>query len=264
MLLSLPQYTVSSATKRHNRDLPKPNEDHVLCDTDHEIFIVLDGITRPHAEYETEQPHSASAEISRIFAEAVHRYMVMNRQTSDSPEQFLRNAVRCGNEKIAAYRSVKSKEQWGFYPGTLGIIAYISKNQLHYICAGDCFGMILRGNSKIGFGNQYAIAAVDAKKVSKQERYDIYCNHPENELSYVIFNGDEMVADNCEYSYIDLHAGDTVFLVSDGMKSYIQFEKPHILKEKSVEAMMLASERFDSAPFAKYADDKAVIKIEIQ
>ena len=47
----------------------------------------------------------------------------------------------------------------------------------------------------------------------------------------------------------------------DSIRSYVRFEKPNVLKELSVEAMLDASEIYDVSPFAPYADDKAIIKI---
>lgn len=251
----------SSATASHNRTLPKPNEDRIFIDQSQGLFILLDGITRVHDEYFDAPYKSAACEINEIFIHGICDYFDQYADAEQDIESLLREAVRYGNSQIAHYRSQKALEDWGFYPGTVGIVAYIHNNQLHYIYAGDCIGILLRNNAKICFGEQYAVAACDFLNPSKQERYSKYCNHPENTWSYTIFNGDDIVADWCEYAYIDLHKEDVILLASDGIRSYVRFEKPNVLKELSVEAMLDASEIYDVSPFAPYADDKAIIKI---
>lgn len=255
---------VSSITKSHTRDLPKPNEDYVYYDTDRKIFILLDGITRVHEEYDQKPNHSAACDVNEIFVGALCSYFDRYIDCQDDIESLLREAVRYANLEIAQYRAQKSLAEWGFYPGTLGIIAYIKENRLHYICAGDCIGVLLRENARICFGEQYTVTASDMYNPSKQARYATYCNHPENALSYTIFNGDDNVADLCEYAYIDLQENDVILLASDGMRSYVRFEKPLVLKALSVETMMGLSAEYDKPPFASYADDKAIIKIQIQ
>lgn len=256
-------YETYSTTMRHSRNIPKPCEDYLICDTKNNIFIVLDGITRPHTEYSEATQHSASSEISEIFATAAFEIIANEMERNDCPETVLRNAVAYGNQKIAEYRSQKNIDEWKFYPGTLGIISFIKDEKLHYICAGDCLGMIIRNNTKICFGEQYSTSAIDLMKTTKEDRYSIYCNHPEQPLSYIIFNGDDVVTNNCEYSFLDLYKNDTIFLASDGIKNYLKYEKPSLLINLSGDELMSSSMVFDAPPFASYADDKALIRIKV-
>ncbi len=261
--LSKSTFLVNGATASHNRILPKPNEDRIYIDQEKGLFILLDGITRVHDEYFDTPYQSAACEINEIFVRGVCDFMNHYAGNDGDIESLLREAVRFGNDRIVPYRSQKALEDWEFYPGTLGIIAYIYNNQLHYICAGDCIGVLLRKNTRICFGEQSTVAACDLHNPSKQERYGIYCNHPENAWSYTIFNGDDMVADHCEYAYIDLQKDDIILMASDGIRNYVKFEKPSVLRELSVETMLDASEIYDIPPFASYADDKAIIKIQL-
>lgn len=247
------------AARQNNRDMPKPNEDYLICDTENRIFIVLDGITRVHKEYFDHPWQSAAAEVSRLFAENVHAYLKANRDHPD-PEALMREAVRTANDLIRDFRSSKSQAEWGFYPGTLGIIAMIRDNRLHYLCNGDCIGMILRRGSKICFGEQLCLYALEIMKVSKDDRYQIYCNHPENPLFYSIFNGDPHVPEYCEYSFIDLCPDDMVFLASDGVKNYLKYERTDVLRTASAEELLELSVRFDSPPFGTYSDDKSLMR----
>jgi serine/threonine protein phosphatase PrpC len=237
----------------------KPCEDCVICDPVHGTFIVLDGITRVHKEYSAAPGKSAACDVNEIFVGAVMRYIADNHRELDA-EKLLRGAVKSGNDRIREFRSQKSLNTWGFYPGTLGIIALIRGARLHYICAGDCVGMILRGNTKICFGEQLSLAALEIKKISKKDRYDIYCNHPENKLSYTIFNGDECVPDSCEYANIDLQQGDIVVLASDGIKNYLKYEFVDVIKTTSADRLIDLSMEYDAVPFGTYSDDKSLLK----
>ena len=97
--------------------------------------------------------------------------------------------------------------------------------------------------------------------MTKAERYTRYCNHPDKELSYTVFNGDDQVMDGIEYSYLDLHEGDTVILASDGISEYIKYTKSDLLIRQTPREMIESSSEFDRPPFANYADDKTIIKI---
>lgn len=250
------------ATEPHKRQLQKPNEDRLFCDEEKGIFIVLDGVTRVHAEYEFSPYESAAAEVGEIFIKAVKEYIYAHLDC-ESEKAILIEAVRVGNRKIKEYREKKTADEWIFYPSTLGIISLYRDGRLHYVAVGDCLGVLLRGRSKILFGRELSLAAVDLLAVSKAERYALYCNHPETKLSYTVFNGDDQVMDTIDYSYIDLHEDDTLILATDGISEYLRYEKAEVLREQTPRQMIDNSAEFDKPPFAKYADDKTLIKISL-
>ena len=260
MLLQKNALRADYATKSHTRGLDKPNEDRLLVDGERGIFIVLDGVTRVHSEYEKAPQSSAAGEVGDIFLKEVYAY-ICEHLFDPSPRLILENAVRLANSKIKEYRKIKSKDEWVFYPSTLGIISILRGKTLHYLSVGDCIGILLRYNSKIIFGRELALEAVDLCNVSKNERYDIYCNHPENHLSYTVYNGDEVVMDGVEYSFVDVHDGDIVILATDGIADYLKFEKVRDLILQSPEEMISNSGRYDAPPYAEYADDKTLIKL---
>ena len=257
--------TLDKAMRSNNRvltDCPgctKPCEDYLLSEPDLNLFIVLDGITRPHGEYKDAPGKSAACEVNEIFVENAVRHIRDNVNEPDA-EKLLRAAVKAGNDEIRAFRVQKDLAKWVFYPGTLGIIALIRNSRLHYICAGDCVGMIVRGSSKICFGEQLSLAALELLKPNKKERYLKYCNHPENDLSYTIFNGDECVPEHCEYAYIDLQQDDMVILGSDGIKNYLKYEKIAVIKNTQTERLIDLSETYDLHPYGEYGDDKSLMK----
>ena len=260
MLLMKNTLHIEYATKPHGRELAKPNEDRLLVDKERGIFIVLDGVTRPHGEYEAAPFESAAGEVGDIFLNQVYSY-ICDHLSDPSPKIILEDAVRIANEKINKYRKLKSIDEWSFFPSTLGIISILRGKTLHYLCVGDCIGVLIRYNSKIIFGRELTVKAVDICQATKSERYALYCNHPENHLSYTVFNGDDVVMDGVQYSLIDLHEGDILFLASDGIADYLKYEKAIDLITKSPESIIEGSGRYDAPPFANYADDKTLIKL---
>ena len=252
----------TSATAAHKRDLQKPNEDRLICDPEHGIFIVLDGVTRVHKEYDQRPYESAAADVAELFLREAYAAMLADLQNPE-PEALLKNAIRKANEAIRPYRAQKTEDQWGFYPSATGFLSLLRGNRLHYAAAGDCIGVLLRGSAKQLLGCQWQLAAVDKLQVTKQERYSRYCNHPESPLCYAVFNGDEIVPELATYSYLDLHPGDTLLLASDGLANYLKFEPSAALRSQTPQEMLTLSEKFDQPPYANYADDKTVIKIEL-
>lgn len=254
-------FDVECATQGHKRNLKKPNEDRLMVDKERGIFILLDGVTRVHGEYDAAPYSSAALELGDIFIDEAYRFISENIDASN-PEHLLKEAVRSANAKILSYREVKSEKEWGFYPSTLGLVALLRDKTLYYVSVGDCIGVLIRKNAKILLGREWTLEALDKHNITKKERYERYCNHPENHLSYTVFNGDEVVMDGLECSFIDLHEGDTLLLASDGIGDYIKYEKSADLIRQTPEEMISGSEKYDQPPYAEYADDKTVIKLK--
>ncbi len=250
------------ATKRHGRKLAKPNEDRIFTDEKNGIFILLDGITRVHKEYEEAPETSSAGDIGDLFIEEVCKHLKKNAEKAE-PEVLLREAVRKANSRIKEFREKKSKNEWEYYPATLGIVSLIQDNVFHYVSAGDCAALLLRRNAKIVMGYEWTLDAIGLQDYTKKEIYEKYCNHPENHLSYTVFNGDDTVSDGMEYSFIELHSGDTIVIVSDGMGCYVRYEKVRTILSQTPEEMIAFSSKYDVPPYAEYADDKSVIKISL-
>lgn len=259
-LLEKLSFSVQGATKVNGREVPKPNEDRLFFDEKNGVFMLLDGVTRPDKEYIEAPGESAVGDIGDIVIDVAYRYIIDHLSDSD-PENILRGAVGAANMLIKEYRQRKSEKEWGYLPSTIGIICLLRGRTLYYVCAGDCLGMLIRRGTKILFGKEWTLEAVDMLRMTKDERYAKYCNHPENTLSYTVLNGDDLVADNLEYSYLDLHEGDTVILSSDGICNYLKYEKSATVLSQAPEEMIARSAKYDKAPFATYIDDKAMIKI---
>jgi serine/threonine protein phosphatase PrpC len=253
-------YRASCALQINNRGLNKPNEDFLLVDDRNHIFIILDGITRVHQEYTDRPGESAACDVNRIFSETAYRYLLENLHTQ-SPDALLFQAAAEGNRALVAYRQQRSPEQWQFYPGTLGILCLLQGDRLHYLYVGDCQGTLLRRSTKLHFGQQGSSEALELMKISKQDRYAIYCNHPEHPLGYGIFNGDSEATALFEQASIRVQPGDQILLSTDGAAKYIRYAKAAALSSRTPEQIIADSQVYDQPPFAKYADDKGIIKL---
>ncbi|MBR3837649.1 MAG: SpoIIE family protein phosphatase [Clostridia bacterium] len=256
------QYRAFTATKPHTRDLPKPLEDCVLADPANGFYMVLDGITRIHEEYEKAPFESAACKVNEIVSEAVFRFLSEHGEGED-PIALLRRAVLSANDKIRAFRGSRSLEEWGFYPGTLGIVGLVRNDCFYYVYLGDCVGVLLRDGKVEFFGTQTGVSAVEKLGLTKEERYAHHCNHPESEYCYGIFNGDEAVCETLDEGQIQLKKGDVILLASDGLSEYLKEENPVLLGEQTPEEMIEASASFDQPPYRRYADDKGIVKITV-
>ena len=142
------------ASEPHKRALQKPNEDRLLCDPENGIFVVLDGVTRVHAEYEQHPYDSSAADVADLFIEAVHCAILQDLR-NPRWDLLLKNAIHEANGVLHTYRAKQSEDKWVFYPAATGIVSLIRNNTLYYAAAGDCLGMLLRGNAKQLFGCQW-------------------------------------------------------------------------------------------------------------
>ena len=241
-------------------ELKKPNEDRFFVDEKNGVIILLDGVTRVHSEYDERPYESASAEVGEIFIKTAYGFIVDNINSSD-PESVILGAISFANEKLREFRDKKSVSEWNFYPATLGFVGLIRDNILYYVGVGDCMGVIIRRKAKIILGKEWSVEALDKLNITKNQRYGLYCNHPENPLSYTVFNGDDSVVTELDCSFVDLHAGDILFVVSDGIADYVKYEKSDILINQSPEQIILNSSDYDVPPYAEYADDKTIVKV---
>lgn len=257
------KFSVETLSCTNKRDIQKPNEDVIIADTERGIFILLDGVTRPHNEYRECPGSSAARDASEIFAREVYAYLKDHSHDGDK-ECLLREAAAYANRQLLPLRNEKSLAQWEFYPATLGIVALIDDGVLHYLTAGDCIGVLLRGSSRILFGKELSLEGVDLFNPSKAERYEKYCNRHPDFLAYTVFNGDESAPATAEYSFLHLGKGDTVLFVTDGLGYMVKFEKQDTLKLADLEDLLVLSDKYDSKPFGKYADDKSIVRICVE
>lgn len=256
-------FNITTATCVNNRGIGKPNEDLIAVDADSRMCLMLDGITRPHQEYDGsgDSPACAVDRILRdmIMPEAKRLSLITNEQTL---EFELRKVLINANAAIVPYRQSRPIEQWyDYYPGAVGIAAVLTGDRLCCVWAGDCIGLHFAGGERKLITRQQTLK-VAKSGYSKRRIYDEVCNHPENDMAYGIFNGDTGLADLLESSWTDIRSGDTVLLSSDGMAAFLQNESPDKILSLTADEMLTASAPYDVMPYSPYADDKAVIRID--
>lgn len=258
------KYIISQATDINNRGFGKPNEDLIYIDHAHGLFVVLDGITRVHDEYDGSS-FSAACEVNRIFIETLSSEAAQldHVHSKQELEQALRRLALSANAALIPYRNSKPLAVWQYYPGTVGILAAIWEHQLCCIWAGDCIGLHLRGTQRHIIADQQTNRAKE-QGFSKTQLYAEVCNHPEHECAYGIFNGDSEVERLLSCSWTDLDAGDVVLLSTDGLAAYLQHEPVDRILAVSPKQMLADSQHYDRPPLGKYADDKAILRIDIQ
>lgn len=253
------KYTVDAATAPNNRDFSKPNEDCIVTRSKDGIFMLLDGITRVHGEY-SNGAESAANVVNRIFVTEFCKHLESSAD-SMTPADAIRSALVKANSCIRDYRVEKTIDEWSFYPGTVGIMGMIRDDVFHYACVGDCLGVLIRGSSRIYFGEQQTLRCPVVLEAGKLERYRRFCNKPDSPYAYGVINGDTELEQVMEQSSISLQPGDQLYLVSDGLAAMMRYEKLDTLRELTAQQLIDGSSVYDQPPFSPYADDKAVIRI---
>lgn len=116
----------SYTTQQNQSGTDKPNEDYVLVDEAHHLYIVCDGVTRTPVNGRYPLP-SPAAEASRRFAEATYKAL-LEVLPDHPPRHCLEQAVTIGNEAVRAYntqRFVHIDYVENDFAGTVAIIALI-------------------------------------------------------------------------------------------------------------------------------------------
>ena len=262
--MSLPdKYVPHSETGRQKNtrnDISKPMEDYYRRDDQFGIYIVMDGVTRPHDEYIGQGNSSLAFKVAKGVADNACSLL----------KGKLRNGISldCSQvlkvlEEVAATstKSVITLCQGSQYvPCAVGIISIILNGRFYFIAMGDCVGVLLRGKSRLSFGTQSGVEALSKMNVSKDIRYSKYLNK-KIENGYAVFNGDDSAISVASSGSFVLEKDDVIILGTDGIKNYLKFADIDELRTYGVQKMLQDSSRYDIPPFAKYADDKVVIRI---
>ncbi len=257
------QLSCDAATQVNRRGLQKPNEDYYIADPEQGIFLILDGVTRPHGEYPAVTESHALA-VSKRFAEVVYGQVVQGHhkiRTNKQAKAVLAEAFAAGNRAILQYNQSLSLEAGSFPPGTVAFLGVIVGARLHYAFIGDCLGLLLRDGQRIQLGEQQTKPAFLAGKTDKAELYGSICNNPEHPLGYGVLTGDVRAEQFVRCSCIQLENQDVLLLSTDGMDNYLRYAPCQELCSLSAKELLLASGQYDVPPYAKYADDKTVLKI---
>lgn len=236
----------------------KPMEDYYINDDSSGIYIVMDGVTRPHEEYKSIVAESASFVVAHDMAEEVKSVIknkVIGLPSSANILDALREAVKLATERIDN-RMIAGN----FTPCAVGIISIIKNSRFYFVAMGDCVGVVLRDRMRLFFGTQNAIEALSKLNMPKEKIYSSYLNK-NVENGYAVFNGDVSAISVADTGSFNLEKDDIVILGTDGVRNYLKYADLSELRIKDVKTMLKESQKYDSSVFSAYVDDKAVIKI---
>lgn len=234
------KFVSESVTYRNNRWADKPNEDYFICDDIRQFYILVDGVSRDKIGGIYPNP-SPAREVSEIFVNVVYEYL------KRYPIHLsMMEAVRLGNEEIAKYNS-KVKWKNDFLPGTVGIVAIIEEEVMHYCYIGDCYGLkISEAGEKTFFTEcQTQMVAKYGKQYTAQEIRNEICNNKAHSCSYGVLNGDIRAMDFVVSGMTEIESGEKILLCSDGFDDLIKNYSATDLYEMPLTEMKNRSENRD-------------------
>lgn len=251
-------YTVRQAMRPNNRP-NKPCEDRIVLGRD--TFAIADGVTQNSDEYQPGMTISPAGEAARLTAEAIVSVL----EASANPTQDVRAAVQLAIERTAELNATTS---CAFPAAAVYVSAALRENRLHFSYIGDSVIMLIRGGTRIRLSEQQTahlrvFGSTSGLKISKRELYDTITNNASHPLGYGVVLGDARALDFLRCAAIDLEPGDRVILSSDGMDQYLYYASIDELATLSPDELIERSLPFDEAPYNRYADDKAIVVIDI-
>ena len=249
----------SVATQKNTRGLGKPNEDFYLVEESLPFFLVLDGVSRPSEEYPVTEEESIVCRLNRLLGKEILR--TLKASPEKPPRERLTEALKAGNRALPTLWEGKTKEEWGFYPAAVGIAALVENRRFCFAYAGDCMGVLLRENCAIYFGEQKSVRYAELKIPSRIPRYESLCNRPRDPFAHGAFNGEEALGEMIRYGSFPLEEKDVILLSTDGAGRFLQWASPERLASLTPREILKESEALDEAPFAKYGDDKTILRL---
>lgn len=250
-------FTVSPFCCQNTRPgLNKPNEDFCIADADHGIFLLADGVTRPHEEYQGASESLASI-CARELCQSAYDYLLSH--LSDPPEEALRLAMLAGNRCI----QVLNQEYSGNRPPCATFAgAILREGQLYFSTCCDTVAFLIRGGNKFQLSEHHNYAAT-RMGYSRDEVYRTLHNNALHPYGFGIFNGDPRLAELLTVTHITLEPDDRIILASDGLTECLRTLRGNHLKTLSPKELLAQSLPFDRPPFGSYADDKCCIIIDV-
>ena len=244
-----------------------PNEDYYINDSQNNIYIVMDGITRNKKEYKGNG--SIAYDVSKLFAETIHDYIATNLPNCNdfkTAKLMLEEGFIIANRAVDELLIQREKEFIGYEkPGAVGIVSFILNKKLVYAAVGDCMGILVRDKQKLVFSLEQTSFPFTYLDPNNDREYIVanFVNNPDNDYGYGVVNGEEGAKHYFNVSYINLENGDKIYLVSDGISDLIQYAKVENFVNCSLEELMDKSTKQDTLMNKPYNDDKTIIVINI-
>lgn len=256
------KWTVQSAGAKNNRAAYKPNEDYFMADSENGVFIVADGVTMSANDYVEGAEMSAAGMVAEIAVKSVHEALL----NETDAETGLRSGLRLAVERCMTLQKRIPTE----YPACAVLVACcIRDGRIHCGYMGDSQAFVLRGNARIMLTERQtarlnAYYAANGNRPDKRYIYDNITNNINHPLCYGVVMGDMKSMDLLSVSSMMLEPGDRVIVTTDGLEDYLLYARPDEIRRKTPGEMIAESAPYDVAPYARYADDKSVIIIDIE
>ena len=252
-------YTVQSAVRRNNRP-NKPCEDFLVCGET--AFVVADGVTQNHDEYVEGMTTSHAGEVARLTAETIAAAL----ETAENPTAAARGAVQAA---IAAAAEYNAAHPGPFPAAAVFVSGAIRAGTLHFAYLGDSLITLIREGVRIRLSEQQTshlrvYGSTKGLNITKRELYDTITNNAAHPLGYGIVDGEDRALAFLRAARVALQSGDRVILSSDGIDKYLSFAPVEELASLPPEALLDRSKAYDKPPYNPYADDKAVITIDVE
>ena len=251
--------TWTSAMRRSNRP-NKPCEDYIaLGDA---ACVVTDGVTQNADEYHEGMTTSDAAQAARLTAQTI----LARIDGADDPTAEMPGAVE---EAIATVGDYVKAHPSPFPAATVFVSGAVRRGALHFAYIGDSVITLIRHGMRIRLSEPQTshlriFGSTKGMGITKRQLYDTITNNPDNPLSYGVIDGDMRAMRFLRAAQIELRAGDRVIFSSDGIDRYLTVAPIDALASLSAEAMLEASAVYDKPPYNPYADDKAVVILDVK
>ena len=250
---------VRSAIRRNNRP-NKPCEDYLVCGRS--CFVVADGVTQSSDEYHEGMATSHAAQAAMLTAQAVAAAL----ETAPDPTDAARAAAQSAVEITAAFNAA---HQGPFPAAAVYVAGALRGGTLHFSYIGDSMIVLVRNGARIRLSEQQTAhlrvyGSTSGLKITKRELYDTITNNASHPLGYGVVDGDPRALDFLRAASIALQPGDRVILSSDGIDKYLSYAPISALASLSPDEMLEQSTAYDQPPYNAYADDKAVVVIDVE
>ena len=253
------RYTVQTAWAKNDTD-NKPFEDWIsICG---DVFVVADGVTRPHGEYVTGMAESLASRAAKIASSAIARGVA----ASPDPDEGVRAAVADANRAVGEYNRLTGAE---VAASCVFVSGAVRDGRLHFAYLGDSLIVLLRGGVRIRLSEQQTshlrvYGSTQGLKITRRQLLDTITNNISHPLGYGVVDGDGRAMDFLRAASVALQPGDRVILSSDGLDKFLCYEREDRLSALSAQEMIALSEPYDKPPYADRVDDKALVIIDIQ
>lgn len=252
-------YTVRQAVRANSRP-NKPCEDRIALSSD--TFVVADGVTQNADEYHEGLTVSPAGEAAQITAESILSVL----KDAADPTAAATEAIKLAIERTGTFNETKPS---AFPAAAVYVSGAIRGDRLHFSYVGDSLIMLIRHGARIRLSEQQTAhlrvyGSTKGLGITKRELYDTITDNPDSPVGYGVIFGDERALSFLRAASIVLEPGDRVIFSSDGIDHYLYFAPIEELTTLSPDELLDRSTRFDVPPYSRYADDKAVIVVDVK